>query len=99
MPIFLAALGGVFLNITASLVGRVLTALGIGVIAYKGIGVSLDYLKGQLIASAGGLPADVLGMLSTMKVGNCISIIISAMLARLLITGMSGDTVKRWVTK
>lgn len=99
MPVFLAALGGVLLNITASMVGRILVSLGIGVVAYKGISGSLDFLKSQVVASASGLPADVLGMLSTMKVGVCISIIFSAMLARLLVTGMSGDTVKRWVTK
>ena len=99
MPIFLAALGGMLLNITASLVGRILVALGIGVVAYKGMTVSIDFLKGQLISSAAGLPPEVLGMLSTLKVGSSMSIIISAMLARLIINGVQGDTVKRWVTK
>lgn len=99
MPVFLAALGGMFLNIAGSLVLRVITSLGIGVVAYTGMGVTLDWLKGEVVANAAGLPADVLGMMATMKVGSSISIVFSAMVARMLITGMSGDTVKRWVTK
>lgn len=99
MPTFLAALGGMFLNIAGSLVLRVLVSLGIGVVAYKGMTTSLDWLKDQAVASVSGLPADVLGIMSTLKVGNCISIIFSAILARLIIQGFTGDTVKRWVTK
>lgn len=99
MPIFLAALGGMFLNIAGSLVLRVITSLGIGVVAYTGMGVTLDWLKAQVIANAAALPVEVLGMMATMKVGASISIVFSAMVARLLISGMSGDTVKRWVTK
>lgn len=99
MPIFLAALGGMFLNIAGSLVLRVITSLGIGVVAYSGMSTTLDWLKGEIVNSAAGLPADVLGMMATMKVGASISIVFSAMVARLLINGMSGDTVKRWVTK
>ena len=99
MPVFLAALGGVLLNIAGSMVLRVLTSLGIGLIAYKGMTTSLDWLKAQAVNSAMGLPPEVLGMLATMKVGNSISIISSAVLARLVIQGVTGDNVKRWVTK
>jgi hypothetical protein len=99
MPIFLAALGGMFLNIAGSLVLRVITSLGIGVVAYTGMSTTLDWLKGEIVSSASSLPADILGMMATMKVGASISIVFSAMVARLLINGMSGDTVKRWVTK
>jgi hypothetical protein len=99
MPVFLAALGGMFLNIAGSLVLRVITSLGIGVVAYKGMSVTLDWLRAEVVSSAAGLPAEMLGMMAAMKVGASISIVFSAMLARMLITGMSGDTVKRWVTK
>lgn len=99
MPIFLAALGGMFLNIAGSLVLRVITSLGIGVVAYKGMSVTFGWLKDQVIANAAGLPVDMLGMMATMKVGASISVVFSAILARMLITGMSGDTVKKWVTK
>lgn len=99
MPIFLGMLGGVLLNIAGSLVLRVLTSLGVGLIAYKGIDSTFDWLKNQIVQNASALPADIIGLLSVLKVGSSISIIFSAIMVRMLFQGMTGDTVKRWVTK
>lgn len=99
MPAFLASLLGGLIQITGSLVGRVLVALGLSAVTYTGMSSSLSWLKSQAVTAALGLPADVVGMLSVMKVGTCISIIFSAMLARLVVTGLQGDTVKKWVLK
>lgn len=99
MPVFLATLGGVLLNIAGSFALRILTSLGISLVTYTGINTTLDWLKGQAIVSIQGLNGDVMGMIGVLQIGTCISIIFSAMTARLLITGFSGDTVKRWVTK
>ncbi len=99
MPAFIATLLGGLLSATGSIVGRVLISLGVSTVTYTGLSSSIDWLKSQAVSAAGSLGADVLGMLSTMKVGTCISIIFSAMSARLLINGMSGDTFKKWVLK
>ena len=99
MPVFIAALMGALIQIVGSLVGRVLVALGLSAVTYTGLCVTLNWLKSQAVTAALGLPADVVGMLSIMKVGTCISIIFSAMLARLVINGLSGDAVKKWVRK
>lgn len=99
MPAFIAALMGALIQIVGSLVGRVLVALGLSAVTYTGMSVTLNWLKSQAVTAALGLPADVIGMLSIMKVGASISIIFSAMLARLVVTGLSGDTVKKWVLK
>lgn len=99
MPVFLAAMGGMFLNIAGSLVLRVITSLGIGIASYTGMSASITWLKNEVVSNVSALPVDVIGMMSSMKVGSAVSIVFSAMLARLLITGMSGDTVKRWVIK
>lgn len=99
MPAFIAALMGALIQIVGSLVGRVLVALGLSVVTYTGMSVTLTWLKSQAVTAALGLPPDVIGMLSVMKVGTSISIIFSAMLARLVVTGLSGDTVKKWVLK
>lgn len=99
MPAILAALGSLLLSLVGSAVGQVVAALGVGVVAYTGMSATLDWLKTQLIANFSALPVEVLGMLSVMKVGQCISIVFSAIAIRLLISGMTGGTVKRWVTK
>ncbi|OGT14457.1 MAG: cobalt ABC transporter permease [Gallionellales bacterium RIFCSPHIGHO2_02_FULL_57_16] len=99
MPAVLAMLGGLLLNIAGSLVLRVLTALGLSLVTYTGVNASLDWLKAQAVTAFQGLGAEVLGMLGTLRVGQCISIVFSAMVARQVVNGMSSDTVKRWVTK
>ena len=99
MPVFVAAIGGMLINLVGTLVGRVLIALGISVVTYTGITVTLDFLKSQAISAFGGLPVEVFAILGILKVGQCISIVTSAIAAKLLLDGLTGDTFKRWVGK
>lgn len=98
MPLFVAALLGGLINIAATLAGRVLLALGFASVTYTGLTTTLDWLKAQAVASITALPAEAVGMLSTMKVGESISIITSALLARMLLNGLSaGGSISRLV--
>ena len=99
MPAFLAMLLGGLVNICGSIAGRVLISLGISVVTYSGMTVTLNWLKSSAVTAVAGLPPDVVGMLSVLKVGTCVSIIFSAVMARLAINGLTGDTFKRWVLK
>lgn len=99
MPVFIAAIGGMLINLVGTLVGRVLVALGIAVVTYTGINATLDSLQSQAVNSFSALPPEVMAMLSMMRVGQCISIVTSAISARLVIDGLTGDTFKRWVHK
>ena len=99
MPVFVAAIGGMLINIVGTLVGRVLIALGISVVTYTGVSASLDWLKAGALSALAGLPADMVGLIAYMKVGVCISIITSAIAARAVINGISGDSFKKWVMK
>lgn len=99
MPIFIAAIGGMLINLVGTLAGRVMIALGVSVVTYTGVSTTLDFLKAGAIGAFGGLPAEMMGLIGFMKVGICISIITSAIAARALISGISGDSFKRWVLK
>jgi len=99
MPVFVAAIGGMLINLVGTLAGRVLIALGIGVVTYTGLSTSLDWLKGQALAAFGGMPAEAVQLAAFLQVGTCISIVTSAIAARALINGISGDSFKRWVLK
>jgi hypothetical protein len=99
MPWLVGALLSGLLQIVGSLVGRVLVSLGAAVITYSGLSASLTWLKSSAVSAALGLGPEVVGMLSVLKVGTCISIIFSAMLARLVVQGLQGDSVKKWITK
>lgn len=99
MPVFIAAIGGMLINLVGTLAGRVLIALGISVVTYTGVSSSLDWMKAGALTALGGLPAELIGLIGFMKVGVCISIITSAIAARAIISGISGDSFKKWVMK
>lgn len=99
MPAILLALGTLLLQIVGSMAGRVLVALGIGVATYTGISTTAGWVKSQAVSALLGLGPEVVGILGMLKVGVCINIIFSAMLARAVINGIQGDTFKRWVHK
>lgn len=100
MPLFVAALIGGLINVAATLAGRVLLALGFASITYTGLSTSLAWVKTQAVSSFGGLPAQVIGMLAYMKVGECISIITSALLLRMFLNGLSaGGGISRLVKR
>lgn len=99
MPALLATLLGGLIEITSTLVGRALIALGISAITFTGMSTSLAWLKTQAVDAFQLLPADIVALLAYMKVGTSISIIFSAIVARQLLNGLSSDSVKRWVTK
>jgi hypothetical protein len=95
MPVFLAALGGVLINVAGSIAGQVLIALGISVITYSGVDLLLDRLKADTLSAFSGLPADLVGLLAYMKVGVAMNIIMSAVAVRMTLSGLSG-VVKRF---
>jgi len=90
---------GAFLEIIGTLIGKALTALGIGVATYTGFSATLTWLKTSAVTSLMALPPDVVSMLSLMRVGSCISMVSSALIVRLTFQGMQSDTVKRWIKK
>lgn len=99
MPALLLALGSMLLQLVGSIAGRALIGLGIGVATYTGMSTTMGWLKTQAVSALLGLGPEVVSMLGILKVGQCISIIFSAMLARAVINGVQGDTFKRWVLK
>lgn len=97
MPAFIAALLGGLVNIAGTIAGRVLIALGISVVTYSGLATSLDYLKTSAVSALTGLPSELVAILALMKVGSCISIMMSAVTVRMTLNGLTGDTMRKWV--
>ena len=99
LPVIAAAAIGGLISVTGTIVGRVLVALGVGVVTYTGVQVGIDSLLSNLDSAISGVPADILGLLGFMRVGEAMNIVISAMSARMLLNGLQGDTIKKWVLK
>lgn len=94
-----AALLGGLINIAGTIAGQVLIALGIGVVTYTGMDASMEFLKNGFVTAATGLPAEVVGMLSLMKVGSCVSMVLSAITIKMTLAGLTSGTMKAWVKK
>lgn len=94
-----ALIAGALLNIAGSLVSRVLTALGLGVVSYVGINTTMTWLKTSFVNSAMALPATALAVMALLGVGKMVSMIFSAMIVRATLQGMQSDTVKAWAKK
>lgn len=103
MWILLARFGGWLLGglvaIVPTLAGQALIALGIGVATYTGVDTSLSWLRDLATGYFQALPPQILGLLSLMKVGVCVSMVASAIAVRMGLNGLTGGTFKRWVKK
>ena len=98
MPTFIAAIGGMILRGLPIFVGQVLLSLGIGIVTYTGMDMTLDRLKSDAVTALLGLPPQVVALLSYMKVGVAISIVTSALAIRMGVTAANG-AVKRFRKK
>lgn len=99
MPLWVASLVGGFLEVMASMVGRVLIALGLGVVTYNGLDAGLSFFRQKMIDSLGSAGANVAGMAGVLQLDVVLSILIAAATMKLLINGASGGAIKRWVGK
>jgi len=99
MPVFIAALIGALVQAAGTLVGRVLISLGIGYVAYSGLDVSITWVRDQAIASLSGLAGQTVQAAGVLRIGTCISILTSAMLARITLNGLTGGVLKKMVVK
>lgn len=97
MPLFVSFLLGGLLNLAGSLAGKVLIGLGISVVTYTGISSSIDWLKTGAVNAFMGLPANVVGMLSLMHVGSCVSMVFSAVVVKYTLAGLASGTMRKWV--
>ena len=95
---FLPALIGAFAAAMGSLAGRVLIALGIGFVTYKGVGAGVDVLKARVISSVQGMPADIVGLVGFLGIDQAITIIFSAVAAALSLR-LVGGSLKKMVNK
>lgn len=99
MPVFIAALLGGLVQAAGTLVGRVLISLGIGYASYSGLDASLGWLRQMIAAQWSGLPAQTMAVASALQLGSGVSVILSAISARLVLEGMTSGVVKRMVLK
>lgn len=98
MPAFLVWWLGALGPVLMSVAGRVMLALGIGIVTFAGVDLALNSLRDKALANLTGLPALTLDVLSLLRVDQAILTVFSALVATVAIRGLNG-AVSRWVLK
>lgn len=99
MPILVASILGGLAQVAGSLVGRVLLALGISYVTFKGFGVATDFIKGQVQTSINSMPAEVVSLLGFLWVDKAISLVFSAWSACLALKLAGADSVTNMIVR
>lgn len=99
MPTLIALLLGGLVSSAGTIVGKVLVSLGFGYVTYSGLSVGLGWLRDQVVSGFVGMPPEPLQVLSALKVGSGLNVLLSALSVRLLLNGLTSDTVKKMVLK
>jgi len=98
MPL-LYALGGLLLRLTGPLVGRVLLALSLTFVTFKGVNAGVDWLLVQIKSNMNAMPAQAVQLLGYLWVDKAISMMFSAYAAASVIKMAGSATFTRLVTK
>jgi hypothetical protein len=89
MPLLLGLLRGLastaFLKV---LLQRIFFTLGLAAITYTGVNILMDNVKDQLIAAWSAQGADVIAVLSLANLDRALSVVVSALIAKLVMAGL-----------
>lgn len=99
MPLFVAAIIGALVQAAGTLVGKVLLSLGIGYVTYSGIDTSIAWVQAQFLTGLTGLPAATVGLMGILKVGVIVSMLTSAITARMVLKGLTSGSITRMVQR
>jgi len=86
-------------EICGTLVGRVLIALGISYVSYKGLDALVSGAKASFFSSLGGLSPTTVGIMGAMKIDVAVNMLCSALVGRLTLSGLTSSGLRKMVLK
>ena len=87
------------LQVMGSFVGKALLSAGLGVIAYKGMDVSVGWAKDHFFTAVGAFPPAAVQALGVMEIDTSVEMVCSAILMRLIFKGMTAGVQKSFKLK
>lgn len=99
MPAFVAALLVGLVPILTGTFFKVLAAIGIGVMTFTGINLALEQLHAFAASNWGSLPAGALGIVGLLRIDQALNLIISAVVAKFTLKGLSSGTLKAFALR
>ena len=99
MPVIILALISALASAAVTLTGRVLIALGVTYVSYKGINVLLDQVVNGAMSEFGGFPGQLSAYVGYLRIPQAISIITGAVTAKWTIAGLQNGTITKMLIK
>jgi hypothetical protein len=99
MNVFISMLMGALGLSMKSLLGKALTALGIGFVTYHGINLTINSIKADALSWLGHVPPQLIGAVGMLRLTESLSVICSAVLAKYVVMGLSNGSLTRMITK
>lgn len=94
MPYLAGFIWGALGLILKSLVGRVLIALGISYVTYQGVDTLINGLEAAALSHLSAVNAELLGVVGLARIGESLSVVVSALSAKYAIQGLTGSFTK-----
>ena len=88
------ALVGALEGAMGSFVGKALVSLGIGFLTYQSVDTSIAFAKSHFFDSLSGLNSVSVQVFGAMRGGQCVTMLFSALIARLTFKGLAGGVMK-----
>jgi hypothetical protein len=99
MGFIIGMLWGAFSLVLKSLVGRVLLALGISYLTYQGIDLLISSIQSQAFSLIQGLPSEFIGLIGLTKIGEALSVLVSAVTAKYTMQGLTNGSITKMAIK
>jgi hypothetical protein len=88
MPAFLVSLLAYLIPVLVSAAGKILLALGIGVVSFAGVSLLTDQVMQYVQSNMSVLPNTVIQFLTMFKMLTCLNIILSAYVGKFTVQGI-----------
>lgn len=98
MPLLVALLGGL-VSIVGSVVGRVLLALGLSYVTFKGFDIGVDWILSQIKSGVGSMPGEIVDFLAFMWIDKAIGVMFSCWTACMAVKMLGGGAITKLVMK
>lgn len=99
MPALLIAFASMMIQVAGTLVGRILIALGITYVSYKGFDLVIDWVQQNVFSSISSLEASAFAVVVRCRIPDALAIIFGAIMTKFLVKGLTSATFKTMVLK
>jgi hypothetical protein len=96
MPAFVALLLQGFVIVITSVIGQWLFGLGVGVVAYTGIGALLESVRAGVQSNAASVPASAMSVLHLVGIDTALNIVLSACAGKFAMKAAGSATLKQF---